>query len=223
MLRTRYLITKAVAQIDEVRALRLIRRGLDMGADRLMLVDAVREGIERVSEKYHRGEYFLADLIMSAEIFKTVVEIVNDYDPPLLVDAPPIVFGTVEQDIHDIGKNIVIGLMRCRGLRVLDLGVDVPAAKFIQALKDTGSRVLCLSGLVASAYDSMRHTVAVLEAEGLRESTVVIIGGLVNPTIAEYVGADHATTDAFSGVELCLETLRRLYPQPGTRTEEGGR
>ncbi|MGB9885652.1 MAG: cobalamin B12-binding domain-containing protein [Moorellales bacterium] len=223
MFRTKYLITKAVAQIDEALALRLVHKGLAMGADRLMLVDAVRRGIELVSEKYHRGEYFLADLIMSAEIFKAVVELVNDYDPPCLVDAPPIVFGTVEEDIHDIGKNIVIGLMRCRGFRVLDLGVDVPAARFVEALKESGSRVLCLSGLVASAYDSMRRTVAALKTEGLREETTVIIGGLVNATIAEYVGADYATSDASTGVDLCLQAFRRLYPRQWRSIGEGGR
>lgn len=214
--KTRQLLAMAMAQLDESRVLKMVREGLARGLDRLDLIEAVREGMVRVGERYHRGEYFLADLIVSAEIFKEVVRVVLDFEPPEAVHGPPVVFGTVEEDIHDIGKNIVIGLMRCRGLKVYDLGVDVPPGDFIAKIIEVKSNILCLSGLITSSYDAMKKTVALLNEKGLREATTVIIGGLVNEAVRQYVGADYWARDCAEGVNLCLQILNQNGRAKGT-------
>ena len=211
MSKTRQLVVMAVVQLDEGRVLRLAKEALARGIDPLVIIEALREGVARVGELYERGEYFLADLIMSAEIFKEVVKLVLDSEPPATVQGPPIIFGTVEEDIHDIGKNIVIGLMRCRGLQVCDLGVDVPAADFVAKIQEMKSNILCISGLITLSYDSMKNTVALLREKGLRESTTVIIGGLVNEAVRQYVGADYWARDCAAGVDLCLGILNWSY------------
>jgi len=207
--REKQLIAGALAHLDEVTVFKLVRKGLAKGLDQFLLVEAARDGVKLVSEKYHRGEYFLADLIMSAEIFREVIDLAIRFNPPKVIDCPPVIFGTVKEDIHDIGKNIVIGLMRCRGLQVLDLGVDVAERDFLAALKSTASNILCLTGLITPAYDSMRRTIALLEEEGMRDSTSIIIGGLVNEAIREYVKADYFSTDASEGVPLCLKIINK--------------
>lgn len=208
MTKEKKLIAVAMAQLEEEQVFKLVRKGLAKGMERSYLVEAARDGVQLVIGKYQRGEYFLADLIMSAEIFKNIIEHLLKYYPPSKVSGPPVVFGTVENDIHDIGKNIVVGMLRCRGLDVIDLGVDVPAPDFISALEKTGSKILCLSGLITPAYESMRRTVVALEKEGMRNEVSVVIGGLVNEAIKEYVSADYYSRDASQSIPLCLEILK---------------
>lgn len=208
MLKTQKFLIHAVARLDEERVLSLVKQGLDQGIHPFTLLEEARMGMERVGERYNRGTYFLADLIMAAEIFKNVLTLVlkiEGMEPKS--EFPPIVFGTVEEDIHDIGKNITIGVLKGKGFQVCDLGVNVPPRVFMDALNDTGSRILCLSGLITTAYDSMKKTVNMLEKEGLRSRVIVIIGGLVNESIRRYTGADYWTTDCARGTEMCKNRL----------------
>jgi len=119
-----------------------------------------------------------------------------------------LVIGTVKGDIHDIGKNIVATLLRCDGFEVLDLGVDVPAAVFVEETRSSGAKVLALSGLLTPAFDAMKETVTALAEAGLRDDVKVIIGGgPVNQSVVEFAGADAWGKDAAQAVRLVTEYL----------------
>lgn len=208
MLKIQKMLVGAMARLDEPMVINLVKQGLKMGINPYVLLEEIRSGTDRVGELYSKGEYFLSDLIMASEIFKDVLALVNQ---DRVVTAqnlyPTVIFGTVEDDIHDIGKNITTGIMRYNGFDICDLGVDVPGQKFVEAVKLHNSRVVCLTGLITDAYDSMRDTVACLEEAGLRSRTTVIIGGLVNESVRKYTGADYWATDCTKVAELCRNIL----------------
>ncbi|MDQ7093570.1 cobalamin-dependent protein [Desulfosporosinus sp. PR] len=206
--KARKLLAHAMGKLDEDTVLNLVRQGLEQGVDSLEMIAEARSGMEKVGELYDAGKYFLCDLMVGAEIFTEAINLVlkSSHIEPVS-DVPPIVFGTVGGDIHDIGKNIMISVLKSKGCRVLDLGVDVAAATFIEAIKTTGSRLLCLSGLITTAYDSMKKIVDLLEKEGLRSKVLVVIGGLVNDAVKNYTGADYWVTDCARGADLCMRIM----------------
>lgn len=152
VLKTQKLLIHAVARLDEDRVVSLAKQCLDQGVHPFTLLEEARSGMERVGEFYNKGSYFLADLIMAAEIFKNVLALVlNTEGMEPKSGFPPIVFGTVEEDIHDIGKNITIGVLKGNGFQVCDLGVNVPPRAFVDAVKETGSVIVGLSGLITNS------------------------------------------------------------------------
>lgn len=193
-----------LAELKEDEALAEIRKALEEGSDPLSLVEGLREGMSEVGRRFESKEYFLSELIMSAEIFREAIALI---EPHLKAGAGPVrgvvVIGTVRGDIHDIGKNIVATLLRCEGYEVHDLGVDVAPAAFVDKLAETGSGLLAMSGLLTLAFDSMKETVETLAGAGLREKVKVIIGGgPVNEKVVEYSGADAFGADAAQAVKL---------------------
>jgi methanogenic corrinoid protein MtbC1 len=208
MLKIQKMLVAAMARLDETMVINLVKQGLKMGISPYVLLDEIRAGTDRVGELYSKGEYFLSDLIMASEIFKDVLTLVIK-DPTVVPRAlyPTIIFGTVEDDIHDIGKNITTGIMRYNGFDICDLGVDVPGAKFVEAVKQYNSQVVCLTGLITEAFESMKKTVDLLDEAGLRSQTIVIIGGLVNESVRKYTGADYWATDCTKVTELCRNIL----------------
>lgn len=204
MLKIQKMLVCAMARLDEATVMNLVKQGLKMGINPYVLLEEIRLGTDRVGELYSKGEYFLSDLIMASEIFKDVLALVNqDRVVTAIASYPTVVFGTVAEDIHDIGKNITTGIMRYNGFDICDLGVNVPGEKFIEAVELHNSRVVCLTGLITEAFDSMRNTITLLEEAGLRSQTTVIIGGLVNESVRKYTGADYWATDCGRVIELC--------------------
>ncbi|MEW6555158.1 MAG: cobalamin-dependent protein [Actinomycetota bacterium] len=174
------------------------------------ILEECREGMELVGELYSSGEYFLSELIISAEIFK---EVMARLEPMLTEDGTAsilgaAVIGTPRGDIHDIGKNIVSTLLRVGGFEVHDLGVDVEPDAFVREVSESGARVVAMSALITPTFDSMREVVDSLAESGLRDGCFVIIGG--GPTTSEvrdYVGADAWTLNPKQGVDLCREFI----------------
>jgi methanogenic corrinoid protein MtbC1 len=167
-----------------------------------------------VGQCYEQGEYFVAGLIMSGEIFREVVELVK----PLLEQRPAgqvsgsVLVGTVSGDIHDIGKNIFGMLLTCHGFKVIDLGVDVPPEMFAAKVVETQPDIVGLSGLITASFETMKETIAALrhEAEEHKLSFPIIIGGsMVDDQVCQYVDADYWMTDAMAGVRLCEELLSK--------------
>lgn len=193
-----------LAELKEKETLEEIGKALNAGTDPLKLVEGLRDGMSEVGRLFEEKEYFLSELIMSAEIFKEAIQLI---EPHLAAGTGTpkgsVVIGTVKGDIHDIGKNIVATLLRCGGYEVHDLGVDIPADDFVRKLKETGAPVLALSGLLTLAFDSMKETVDNLSEAGLRDGVKVIIGGgPVNDKVMEYSGADAWGVDASQAVKL---------------------
>jgi 5-methyltetrahydrofolate--homocysteine methyltransferase len=198
-----------LAELKEDETLAEIRKALDGGTDPLALVEGLREGMSLVGRRFEEKEYFLSELIMSAEIFKEAIVLI---EPHLKAGEGTtkgkVVIGTVKGDIHDIGKNIVATLLRCEGYDVYDVGVDVPPETFVDKLKETGAGLLGLSGLLTLAFDSMKETVDSLTEAGLRDEVKVIIGGgPVNEKVVEFTGADAYGVDAAQAVKLANEYL----------------
>jgi methanogenic corrinoid protein MtbC1 len=201
-------LVQAVRDLDEKKVYDLVEEKIKSGVPPIEIVKACNEGMVAVGELFSKGQYFLSELIFSAEILKTVMKRVE----PLLVGAEPgksagkVVIGTVKGDIHDIGKNIVITLLRGSGFEVIDLGVDVPAEKFVTALEQSGAKVLGLSALLNFTYPEMKHVVDQVAGAGLRDKVKIIVGGTpVNEQVREFTGADYYAPDAVVGVNICKQ------------------
>jgi methanogenic corrinoid protein MtbC1 len=185
-------IAASMAEFDEDGALAQVRKALESGTDPLVLVEALRKGMYTVGERFEAREYFLPDLILSAEIFNQAIALI---EPSLGEAGGPskgsVVIGTVKGDVHNIGKNIVATMLRCAGYDVLDLGIDVAPGAFVDAAKETGATLVAMSGLLTLAFDSMKATVEAFADAGMRDSVKMIIGGgPVNEKVLEFCGAD---------------------------------
>ncbi len=191
---------KVLSEIDAMRK---------EGVDPLRIVGELQEGMRIIGERFEAQEYYLSELIMSANIFKQAIGDLEE----LLEKAPDpneqgtFVIGTVAGDIHDIGKNIVATVLSCHGFKVIDLGEDVTAEKFVEAVKQHNPQILGLSCLLTTAFDSMKSTVQALEAAELRDGLSVLIGGApCTEQVCAYVGADAVCVNA----HLAVETAKRM-------------
>jgi len=198
----------AITDLQEETALALVRQRLEAGDDPLLIIEDCEEGMRRVGMRYERNEYFLAGLIMAGEIFSQVMELLQPVIQRQVSGQASgrILLGTVEGDIHDLGKNIVNMLLSCHNFVVHDLGVNVSPMAFAEQAAQVQPHLVGLSGLLTSSYDSMRETVALLRAQGY-QGPIVIGGGQLSEKVCEYVGADHWTADAGAGVELCQRLM----------------
>lgn len=210
-------LTRLVAELEEEAVLRLVRRRMENGDDPMQIIDECNEGMREVGLRYERGEYFVAGLIMSGEIFREVVELVQ----PLLAkqadsrSSGRVLVGTVAGDIHDIGKNMFGMLLSCYGFEVIDLGVDVPPSVFAAKAVDLKPDIVGLSSLITAAFETMKETVTALRlvAQESRLSFPIIIGGgMIDDQVCQYVGADYWMSDAMAGVRLCEELLGKNHP-----------
>jgi len=178
---------------------------LDKGTSALEVLDYCREAMALVGKRYEAGEYFVPELILAGEMLRQIAEVVK---PKLTQTAEAkkrgtIVIGTVQGDIHDIGKNIVTFMLDVNGFDVKDLGVDVPVQKFVDAVKEFQPQVVGLSGFLTLAYDPMKNTVQALKDAGLRDQVKVMIGGgQMDEKIRQYAGADAYGKDAMAAVAL---------------------
>lgn len=203
-------LAEALRDLDEARVNDLVEDMLRQGISPVEIIGECTAGIVAVGELFASNQYFLTELMFSAEIFKGVTKRLE----PLLENidtggaanrsAGTVVIGTVRTDIHDIGKNIVASLLRCHGFEVVDLGVNVPAKKFVEAVRETGAKVLGLSALLNSSYPEMKRVVdAVIEA-GLRSQVKIIVGGAIcDEKVRECTGADFYASDAVTGISIC--------------------
>jgi methanogenic corrinoid protein MtbC1 len=205
-------LATAMADLEEAMVLKLVQQRLGVGENPMAILTSCREGMVLVGKRFEAGEYWVSDLIMAGEIFKQVSGLLS---PRLKADdigkRGKVVIGTVKGDIHDIGKDIVVSLLKAANYEVRDLGVDVPPQKVVDAVKETGATVVGLSGLLTVAFDSMKETVAALAAAGLRPKVKVMIGGgSVLEEVQQYTGADAWGTDAQSAVSLCNQWIKEV-------------
>jgi methanogenic corrinoid protein MtbC1 len=201
---TSAILIAAITDLQEETALVLVRQRLDAGDDPLLIIEDCQEGMRQVGVRYERNEYFLSALIMAGEIFSQVMELLQPVVERQVSGQASgrILLGTVEGDIHDLGKNIVNMLLSCHNFVVHDLGVNVSPTAFAEQAAQVQPHLVGLSGLLTISYDAMRETVALLRAQGY-QGPIIIGGGQLSEKVCEYVGADHWTTDGGAGVKLC--------------------
>jgi methanogenic corrinoid protein MtbC1 len=198
-------LCSTLADLKEEEVLVIVQDRLKAGDDPLGILEDARRAMEIVGKRFADSEYFIPDLVYSGEILKSINELVK---PKLAMAAESkhlgkVVIGTVAGDIHDIGKDIVVFMLDVNGFEVYDLGVDVPAQKFIEKIKESSAPIVGLSGFLALAFDSMKETIEAIKDAGLRDKVKVMIGGgQISEEIRKYTGADAYGKDAMVGVSL---------------------
>jgi methanogenic corrinoid protein MtbC1 len=201
-------LIKAIAEMREEDALKITQDMLDAGTSPLEILDSCRKGLDTVGKCFEEGTYFLPELMLAGEMMNQITEIIK----PKLAEMPDrerqgkVLIGTVEGDIHDIGKNIVSFMLDVNGFEVLDLGVDIPPQKFVDAIKDFQPQVVALSGFLTLSFDAMKNTVAAIASAGQRNKVKIMIGGgQINEEVREYAGADGFGRDAMAAVSFAKE------------------
>ncbi|MGA3405020.1 MAG: corrinoid protein [Candidatus Bathyarchaeia archaeon] len=200
--------TVVALDVDNVQ--RIVKDALDAGISPEDLVsDGLRRGLQVVGEKYQAGDFFLAELIMAGEVMKEAMTLVEPYFKGSGMEPiGRIAIGTVAGDIHDIGKNIVIALLKAAGFEVTDLGVDVPVSRFVEQAREElsgcGRCILGMSALLSVTTPEMENVIKELRKAQIRGTAKVIIGGaLITAEFGESIGADFASKDAVEGVKIC--------------------
>jgi methylmalonyl-CoA mutase cobalamin-binding domain/chain len=180
-------------ELSEERVLKCCKEALEKGIDAERILNILTRTLEEIGRRYERGEYFLAELIASGEIMKKATEILR---PSLAKEISSMkkvrmVIGTVEGDIHDIGKNLVITIVSSLGIDIIDLGVDVPAEKFVEAVDKFKPKIVGMSALLTTTMNQMKNIIEALKKAGLRDKVKVIVGGRpVTEESAKEIGAN---------------------------------
>jgi 5-methyltetrahydrofolate--homocysteine methyltransferase len=194
-----------LSDLKEQEAMDFVEKALEKGVDAMGLLDEAKEAMRIVGERFASCEYFIPDLIFSGEILKGIVQ---KLEPYLKKGAEAkklgkVIVGTVAGDIHDIGKDLVVFMLDVNGFEVVDLGIDVPVQKFVDAVKETGSPVVGMSGFLTLAFENMKATVEAIKAAGLRDKVKIMVGGgQIDEEVRAFTGADAYGKDAVEAVKL---------------------
>lgn len=175
-----------------------------------MITGGLGKGMEIVGERYETGEYFLSDLIMSATIMNEALQDLKPMIEPISsMDKVKVLIGTVEGDLHDIGKNLVKYMLESAGYDVLDLGVDVAPRKFVEKTKEIEPMMVCISALLSVTMSKVKDTIEAISGAGLRSTVKILVGGrCLTEEIAKTMGADDYGRDCFDGLRKAKELLR---------------
>jgi len=200
-------LTSAVEVGDRTAAAAQTQAALDAGVDPTEVLGAMTAAMDVVGRKFQEGELYVPEMLIAARAMKAGMAILE----PILVQAGVrpehrAVIGTVEGDLHDIGKNLVAMMWKGAGIEVIDLGVNVAPARFVDAARDHDARLVGLSALLTTTMPGMRGVVEAVRAAGL-PSKVVIGGAPTTPEFAAQIGADGHAPDAGAAVELARRLL----------------
>ncbi|MDW7739302.1 MAG: cobalamin-dependent protein [Bacillota bacterium] len=201
-----------LSDLKESEAIDYVNEALSKGDDPTKLLEEAKEGMTVIGNRFSKGEYFIPDLIYSGEIMKNIVGLL---EPKLKEargseeqDLGKVIIATVEGDIHDIGKNLVVFMLDASGFNVYDLGVDVPVQDIVAKIKETSAPVVGLSGFLTLAHESMKKTVDAIESAGLRDKVKVMIGGgQIDDMVKDHIGADAYGLDATDAVKLAKQWI----------------
>jgi 5-methyltetrahydrofolate--homocysteine methyltransferase len=207
-------IKNSLINLDIDKTLELVKKAIDQGFKPLDIINTMAEGMKVIGDMFERGEYFISDLIVASEIFKEVMKILEPLimkEKEVMKPIGRVVIGTIEGDIHDIGKNLVATMLRVNGFEVIDLGVDVSPQKFVEAVKQYNPDIVGMSALLTSTMMNMRKVIETLEKEGLRDKVKVIVGGApITEEFAKRIGADAYGENAIVAVDICKRLVEGL-------------
>lgn len=203
-------ISEGVLEGDEDQVNEWVGKAVDAGIAPLDIINnGLTKGIQAVGTMFAEGTYFLPDLLLGAKAMDAGIQIIE----PLMADKNRefigrVLMGTVQGDLHEIGKNIVIMMLKTAGFEVLDLGIDVPSAKFIEQAKEYNPDIIGISALLTTTVGRQKEIIELLEEEGLRQKVKVMIGGApINQNWADSIGADGYAEDATVAVEVAKKLL----------------
>jgi dimethylamine corrinoid protein len=195
-------LSRSLADLDEDAVVEGVEEELAAGAAPLAVLEELQAGMSLVGERFEAGEYFLSELIYSADIFKNAsAPLAEGLKGQAQAKLGTIVLGTVKNDIHDFGKDIVATVMSSNGVEVVDLGVNVEHQAFVDAIKEHNASLVGMSCLLTTVFTDMKAAIDTIEQAGLREQVTVLIGGgPVDQACADFVGADIYCRTAQDGV-----------------------
>ena len=206
------MLAKYISELETKKALEYVKTKVSRGEDPYTILMESRKGLEEVGKKFETGEYFIADLLFVADLFK---QIMNILEPELrkttkVEKEGKIAIATVEYDIHDIGKNLVASMLSAAGFEVHDLGVNVPPDLICKTIREYKPDIVALSCLLTSTIDSMENTIKKITEEGLRNRAKIIVGGIpLTSELAREIGADSYGHDAHEAIVKCRELLKK--------------
>ena len=200
-------LIEAIIEMREDDALKITNELLDNGASPSDILAACKDAMDVIGTRFECGEAFIPELMLAGEMMTAITGVLK---PRMAEDASgeklgKIVLGTVQGDIHDIAKDIVGFMLDLNGFEVTDLGVDVPPEKFVDTVKETGAKIVGLSGFLTLAFDPMKDTVVALKDAGLEDVKIMIGGGQIDENIRQYTGADAYGKDAMAAVSIAKE------------------
>jgi len=188
----------------------LVQKAVDEGEDvEKILNEALLAGMSVVGDKFKRNEFYVPEVLIAARAMKAGMEVIRPFLAEKNIKGKGrIVLGTVKGDLHDIGKNLVGMMLEGAGFEVVDLGVDIPAEKFVEEIKKTDAQIVGMSALLTTTMPAMKDVIAALTKEGIRKNVKVMIGGApVTQDYADEIGADGYAPDAASAVDKAKELL----------------
>lgn len=211
-------LSKAVIDGDEEAAKKFSKNAIEAGISPLK---AIKEGLEKgiliIGERFHKFEAFLPEVILAADAMKAGVSILEPMieAEKLEYRLGKVVIGTVFGDIHDIGKNIVSTMLSVSGFEVHDLGVDVPAIKFVDKAIETEADIIAMSSLLTPSMHIQRDILAYMKDMEIREKCYAVVGGgSVTPSWAEQIGADGYAKEVDGAVKICKLFMSEKTPSP---------
>lgn len=188
----------------------LVQQALDEGVDpKAILNDGLLSGMMIIGEKFKNNEVFVPEVLVAARAMNAGIAIL---EPKLIeVGNEPVgraVIGTVKGDLHDIGKNLVVMMLRGAGFEIYDVGVDIESSTFIDKAEEVGADIICMSALLTTTMPNMKDVIDELNARGLRDKYVVMVGGApVNESFAKQIGADFYTPDAATCADVAKQAV----------------
>lgn len=205
-------LSRAVVSGDRAKAVQLATEAVSAGVNpEDIITKGLQLGMMTVGEKFSSGEYFLPDMLMAARAMKSALDVLK---PLLAKSGLPtlgrVVIGTVQGDMHDIGKNVVATFLGGSGFEVYDLGLNVSAQQFVNAVREKKADILGLSALLTTTMPTMGQTIKDLEKAGLRSRVKVIVGGApVTAEFARFIGADAHARDGGEAIPVCKKLVQR--------------
>jgi len=204
-------LKNAVMEGDGEKACNLVKGLLESVEPLEIIHSGMLPGLKEIGDRFGRGEAFLPEMMLSAEAFQEAMKLI---EPKLLERGESyekvgtVVFGTVFSDIHEIGKNIVIILMRIHGFKVIDLGANVPPTAFVEKAQQENADIIAMSALMTTTMTYQKDVIDYLKSLGLRDKYIVLVGGgPVDEKWAEEIGADGTSDTATGAVEIAKELL----------------
>jgi len=205
-------IKNSIVEGEPEKTIDTVNEALNIGLDyKDILNGAIIKGAIEVGELYEQEEYFLADMLMTGDAINAAMNILKESFTEMSNWIPKgsLLIGTVEGDIHDIGKELVVSLLNGQGFDVIDLGTDIPPEKFVEKAKEIKPDVIGLSGLLTMSISKMHETIILLKKEGI-PSKIIIGGGIVSKNSCAMIGADDCAKDGWEGIKKIKKLISNI-------------
>ncbi|MFZ7134639.1 MAG: cobalamin B12-binding domain-containing protein [Eubacteriales bacterium] len=209
-------IIEAVKNLKDDLSIDLVKSALSDGYSRKEVMEWINCGMNEVGKLYDFSEYYIADLIVAGSIYRAVLKLkemdMSSEKSEISTSSGTILIGTVQNDIHDIGKDIFINMAKSEGFVVYDLGVDILPITFLEKCIKINPDILAMSGIITSSIQYMKETTDLITRNYLRTNLKIIIGGMkLSEEMFHYIGADFAAQNSDIGVEKCKDWIREKY------------